>query len=146
MTSARDITAITLGVRDVERSRDFYVDGLGFRSVLHQQGEIAFVQCAPGQLLALWDIAQMPGEYGDVAHGSSAPPMSLGCNLDSAEEVERLYAAALAAGAGSVSPPTVRAWGGVSACVADPDGFRWDFVHNPSFRTDPDGTVHLGGV
>jgi hypothetical protein len=28
--------------------------------------------------------------------------------------------------------------------VADPDGFRWDFVHNPNFRVDPDGTVHLG--
>lgn len=142
--SRPDITAITLGVRDVERARDFYVDGLGFRPVLHQPGEIVFVQCAPGQLLALWDVEQMPAEYGDVAHGPSAPPMSLGHNVESAEQVEELYAAALAAGGTSVSAPSVRAWGGVSACVADPDGFRWDFVHNPSFRTDPDGTVHLG--
>jgi catechol 2,3-dioxygenase-like lactoylglutathione lyase family enzyme len=144
MTTAPDITAITLGVRDVERSRAFYVDGLGFRSVLHLPGEISFVQCAPGQLLALWDVTQMPGEYGDVAHGPSAPPVSLGHNVAAAEDVERLYAAALAAGATSVAVPTVRDWGGVSACVADPDGFRWDLVHNPSFRVDPDGTVHLG--
>ena len=32
----------------------------------------------------------------------------------------------------------------MSACVADPDGFRWDLVWNPNFRVDPDGTVHLG--
>ena len=143
MTTSPDITAITLGVRDVERSRAFYVDGLGFRSVLHLAGEISFVQCAPGQLLALWDVTQMPSEYGDVAHGPSAPPVSLGHNVATAEEVERSYAAALAAGATSVSAPTVREWGGVSACVADPDGFRWDLVHNPNFRVDPDGTVHL---
>ncbi|MEW1952736.1 VOC family protein [Terrabacter sp. NPDC080008] len=142
--SGPEVTVITLGVRDVERSLDFYARGLGFRCVVHLPGEIAFVQCAPGQLLALWDVARMPGEYGDVAHGPSAPPMSLGHNVDTAEQVQQLYAVALAAGATSVAAPAVREWGGVSACVADPDGFRWDFVHNPGFRIDGDGTVHLG--
>lgn len=139
------VTAVTLGVRDVERSRRFYVEGLGFREVLHLAGEICFVQCAPGQLLALWDVAQMPSEYGSVGHGDQAPPMSLGHNVTSTARVGELYAAALAAGATTVSAPQERAWGGASACVADPDGFRWDFVHNPNFRVDPNGTVHLGG-
>lgn len=138
------VTAITLGVRDVERSRRFYVDGLGFRLVLDMPGEIAFVQGAPGQLLALWNVLSMPGEYGDVGHGAQAPPMSLGHNCDSPEQVEELYAMALAAGARSVSAPTDRDWGGVSACVADPDDFRWDFVFNPGFLVDADGTVRLG--
>ncbi|HEX5970019.1 MAG TPA: VOC family protein [Intrasporangium sp.] len=145
MTSMPEISAITLGVRDVERSRRFYVDGLGFRQVLEIAGEIAFVQCAPGQLLALWDVEQMPTEYGDVAHGPSGPPMSLGHNVDRPERVQELYAAALAAGATHVSEPEEREWGGASACVADPDGFRWDFVWNPNFRVDKDGTVRLGG-
>ncbi len=144
MTSTPDITAITLGVRDVERSRRFYVDGLGFRQVLEMPGDIAFVQCAPGQLLALWDVEQMPTEYGDVGHGSAAPPVSLGHNVDGPDRVRELYAAALAAGATTVTEPAQREWGGVSACVADPDGFRWDLVWNPNFRVDPDGTVHLG--
>lgn len=144
MPSTPHITAITLGVRDVERSRRFYVDGLGFRQVQEIPGEIAFVQCAPGQLLALWDVAQMPSEYGDVAHGVSGPPMSLGHNVQRREQVGQLYAAGLAAGATSVTEPAQREWGGVSACVADPDGFRWDFVWNPGFRVEPDGTVQLG--
>jgi len=143
MTNPPEITAITLGVRDVERSRAFYVDGLGFRSVLHLP-EITFVQGAPGVLLALWDVRHMPSEYGDVAHGSSAPPVALGHNVTEVGQVEALYAAALSAGATSVSAPTEREWGGVSACVADPDGFRWDLVHNPNFRVDADGRVHLG--
>ncbi|GAB2752193.1 VOC family protein [Terrabacter koreensis] len=144
MTTRPDLSAVTLGVRDVEASRAFYVDGLGFRQVLHLPGEICFVQAAPGLLLALWDVSQLPSEYGDVAHGTAAPPMSLGHNVERAEQVQELYAAALAAGATSVTAPAVREWGGSSACVADPDGFRWDFVHNPNFRVDADGTVHLG--
>lgn len=145
MGTAPTVTAITLGVRDVAAARAFYVDGLGFRLVLDQPDDICFVQCAPGQILALWDATHMPGEYGDVAHGRSDPPMSLGHNVTDVAEVERLYAAALAAGATSVSAPQEREWGGTSACVADPDGFRWDFVHNPGFSVDPDGTVRLGG-
>ena len=70
--------------------------------------------------------------------------MSLGHNVAAEEQVEQLYAAALAVGATSVTAPARREWGGASACVADPDGFRWDFVHNAGFRVDPDGTVHLG--
>jgi catechol 2,3-dioxygenase-like lactoylglutathione lyase family enzyme len=138
------VTALTLGVRDVEVSRHFYVEGLGFRPVLDLPGEISFVQGAPGQLLALWNVTSMPSEYGDVGHGPQAAPMSLGHNVERVERVQELYAAALAAGATSVSAPQEREWGGVSACVADPDGFRWDFVYNPGFRVDPDGSVHLG--
>lgn len=135
------ITALTLGVRDVQRSRDFYVTGLGFREINFIPGEILFTQAGYGLMLALWNVESMPGEYGDVGHGPLAPPLSLGHNTTSVEEVEDLYARALAAGATSVGAPMLRDWGGTSACVADPDGFRWDFVHNPGFVIDDDGTV-----
>ncbi len=135
------VTAITLGVRDVGAAHRFYTEGLGFRSVHQIDDEISFVQAGPGLLLALWRIDAMPGEYGDVAHGPSAPPMSLGHNVSDAADVERLYRRALAAGAESIGEPQQREWGGVSACVADPDGFRWDFVYNPAFTVDPSGAV-----
>jgi len=135
------ITAVTLGVADVEASRAFYVDGLGFAHLGHLPGEIAFVQAGHGLMLALWNLAGMPAEYGDVGRGPQAPPVSLGHNTASAEEVEALYRRALAAGATAVSAPQARPWGGTSACVADPDGFRWDFVHNPALTIGADGTV-----
>ena len=136
-----NITAFTLGVADVEASRAFYVDGLGFRQLSHLPGEIAFVQAGHGLVLALWNLASMPGEYGDVGRGPQAPPVSLGHNTGSADEVAALYRRALEAGASSVSEPAARPWGGTSACVADPDGFRWDFVHNPGLAIGADGTV-----
>ncbi|MGG5751617.1 VOC family protein [Zafaria sp. Z1313] len=137
------VTAITLGVRDVGASRAFYVEGLGFEEAGHVPGEIAFVRSGHGQVLALWNVASMPSEYGDVGHGAQAPPVSLGHNAASADAVRAHYERALAAGARPVTPPETRSWGGTSACVADPDGFRWDFVHNPAFTVDETGRVRL---
>jgi len=136
-----NITAVTLGVADVEASRAFYVEGLGFRQLAHLPGEIAFVQAGHGLVLALWNLESMPGEYGDVGRGPQAPPVSLGHNTATAEEVTGLHRRALEAGATAVTEPEARPWGGTSACVADPDGFRWDFVHNPGLAVDADGTV-----
>lgn len=135
------INAITLGVRDVSSSLKFYTEGLGFALVQPAHPEIAFVRAGHGLMLALWDVSKMPSEYGNVGHGEKAPPLSLGHNVHSDEDVEQHYRRALEAGASSVSAPTVQPWGGMSACVADPDGFRWDFVHNPSFVIDADGHV-----
>ena len=137
------VTAITLGVHDVDASRAFYVDGLGFELLNLVPGEIAFVQSGHGLMLALWNVASMSGEYGDVGHGPKAPPISLGHNTTSADEVRSHYERALAAGATSVSEPQTREWGGTSACIADPDGFRWDFVHNPAFVIGDDGSVSI---
>ncbi|MDR4532703.1 VOC family protein [Glutamicibacter sp. PS] len=135
------ISAITLGVRDVARSLTFYTEGLGFTLVQPASAEIAFVRAGYGLMLALWDVQQMPSEYGEVGHGPLAPPVSLGHNVRNDDEVERHYRRALEAGASSITAPTRQPWGGMSACVADPDGFRWDFVHNPSFVIDADGHV-----
>lgn len=135
------VTAITLGVRDVDASQRFYTEGLGFTPIHAVDGQIAFVQAGPGLMLALWNVEAMPGEYGDVGHGPLAPPLSLGHNVSVAEHVDKLYARALAAGAESIGAPKTQEWGGVSACIADPDGFRWDFVYNPAFTVDADGRV-----
>ena len=140
----QSITAITLGVRDVSVSRRFYVDGLGLRLVQEIEGEIAFVEVGHGLVLALWNVASMPSEYGDVGFGASAPPLSLGRNVATAEEVGERLSAALAAGATHIDGPAKREWGGTSACFADPDGYRWDVVHNPAFAIGPDGAVRLG--
>lgn len=135
------ISAITLGVRDVGVSLKFYTEGLGFELVQPAHEQIAFVRAGHGLMLALWDVAQMPSEYGQVGHSRLAPPVSLGHNVGSDREVEAHYRRALKAGASPVNAPAKQPWGGMSACVADPDGFRWDFVHNPTFVVEADGRI-----
>jgi predicted lactoylglutathione lyase len=140
------VTAVTLGVRDVQASREFYIGGLGWQPLLEEAGEIFFLQIAHGQILGLWNVESMRREYGDVGHPDSGPaiPVSLGQNVDSPAEVDEVIEQALAAGATLVSAGQYQPWGGYSGCFADPDGYRWDIVFNPGLSIGDDGTVHLG--
>ncbi|MGA7397924.1 MAG: VOC family protein [Solirubrobacterales bacterium] len=140
------VSVLTLGVRDLERSRRFYVEGLGWKPALEVPGEVIFIQVAGGQVLALWEITELAREAGHVGHSAKAPPIAIGHNVDSAEEVSRVINEAVAAGASLVSPATRTSWGGTNGYFADPDGFRWEVAHNSGFRVTADGRVHLGAV
>jgi uncharacterized glyoxalase superfamily protein PhnB len=50
-----------------------------------------------------------------------------------------------AAGGTVVAGPARASWGGYTAYVADPDGFRWEIAHNPGLVVAGDGTVRFGG-
>jgi len=140
------LSAVTLGVRDLRISRHFYVDGLGWEPLLEVPGEVIFIQAAGSQVLALWPVNEMVREAGSVGHSSKAPPITLGHNVDSAEEVARVIKEAVAAGGTLIRNAGRTSWGGTNGYFADPDGFRWEVVHNSGFRVTADGRVHLGPV
>lgn len=134
------VTVITLGVRDRAESRRFYVDGLGWSPMLEVDGDVLFIQVGYGLLLCLWSIDDLAADAGeDVGHGHNAPPISLGHNVASADEVYSILDAAVAAGAVLVAPAREQPWGGVSGYFADPDGFRWEVVYNPGLSFDAAG-------
>ncbi len=138
------LTVLTLGVADLDASRRFYLEGLGWVPTL-DAGEVVFVQIAPGTLLALWDRDALADDAG-TARGPQPPaPVSLGHNVGSAAEVSEVVDRMRAAGGRVVREPASQPWGGVSGYVADPDGFRWEVVWNPGLTVDPDGTVRLQG-
>jgi uncharacterized glyoxalase superfamily protein PhnB len=64
--------------------------------------------------------------------------------VDSPEEVERVVADMRAAGGTVVAEPARASWGGVTAYVADPDGFRWEIAWNPGLVVADDGSVRMG--
>ncbi len=135
---------ITLGVRDLPRTRRFYVDGLGWTPTL-DLAEVCFLQVAPGVLLALWgaeDLASDVGaDVGDGTHGTGR--IAFAHNVSSEAEVDAAVARVEAVG-GTVLKEPQTTFFGYHAYVADPDGFRWEIAHNPSWSIDPDGTVHIG--
>ncbi len=137
---------VTLGVRDLEAARRFYVDGLGWRPTLDVAGEVVFIQVAPGVLLSLWDAAQMEADYGGEPVGSGAAAVSLACNVGSDDEVAVVLARAQAAGARVLKPAQRASWGGVHGHFEDPCGFRWEVAHNPGLVVEDDGTVRIGAA
>jgi uncharacterized protein len=139
------VSLITLGVTDLDAARRFYVDGLGWRPLL-DAGEAVFLQVGHGLVLSLWGRADLAGEAGTAA-GTTAepPPFSLAHNVASEQEVRDVVDRMRAAGGEVVAEPSRASWGGTTAYVADPDGFRWEIAHNPWLVVDAEGAVRMGG-
>lgn len=136
------LNVITLGVADLQRSRRFYRDGLGWTPLLEVDGEVVFFQVNHGLLLALFGLDDLGRDAGHAAIPGS--PISLGQNLESPAAVDEAVARAVDAGATLLMPGKRAEWGGYNAYIADPDGHRWELVHNPGLRVADDGTVVFG--
>jgi catechol 2,3-dioxygenase-like lactoylglutathione lyase family enzyme len=142
----QQLNFVTLGVRDLEASRRFYLEGLGWEATF-EADEVCFIQVAPGLLLGLWGAGELAADVGadqsDAEHGTGR--MSLASNVDSRAEVDAAVERVEAAG-GTVLKDPQETFFGYHAYVADPDGFRWEIAHNPGWTVDDDGTVHIHAV
>ena len=138
------VTLLTLGVTDLDAARRFYLDGLGWQPLL-DAGEAVFVQVGPGLVLSLWGRADLAREAGTSAGPVEPPPFSLAHNVPTEDDVQRVVDDLRAAGGTVVAEPTRASWGGLTAYVADPDGFRWEIAWNPGLVVDADGAVHMTG-
>jgi uncharacterized protein len=138
------ITLLTLGVTDLDVARRFYLDGLGWQPLL-DAGEAVFLQVGPGLVLSLYGRTDLAREAGTAAGPVEPPPFSLAHNVDSPEAVARVVEDLRAAGGTVVAEPVRASWGGVTAYVADPDGFRWEIAWNPGLVVQADGSVRMGG-
>lgn len=130
------ISAITLGVRDLERSLRFYRDGLGlaFPGIIgteftgdaeHPGGATAMLTLGSGLILSLYgrdDLAKDAGVTPDLVRGSG---VSLGWFVDARDGVDDILERA----ATTVRAPLERPWGIYAGYFGDPDGHLWEVVY-----------------
>ena len=136
------VDLISLGVRSVDASRGFYVDGLGWPVHREVRGEVLFIQANHGLILSLWDAGQMQAEAA-TDPPAGRPCITLSHNLASTAEVDWVMAEANSAGAEIIAGPKTQPWGGYTGYFADPDGYRWEVAFNPSWAVDGGGKVTL---
>lgn len=128
------ISYITLGVDDLERSVAFYRDVLGLptEGIIgneFEHGAVAFFKMAGGLTFALWPRESIAADCG-VAVGTPDPTaLMLAHNVGSAEEVDMLMASLPEEAV--VKPARKLFWGGYGGVFADPDGHLWEVVFNP---------------
>lgn len=123
------INFVTLVVADLERSRRFYLDGLGWTAALEAGGEVAMIHVGEKLVLSLWAESAARAEIGEVTRGGTLP-FTLAHNVASPAEVDAVLETARAAGA-TVYAAQKRDWGGYTGYFTDPDGFRWEVAYNP---------------
>jgi catechol 2,3-dioxygenase-like lactoylglutathione lyase family enzyme len=134
------LTVVTLGARDLPTLRRFY-SGLGWQVVPGSgDGWVGFL--LGGVLLALFPLDGLAAEAApDLPAPAGFSGVTLACNVDSPEQVDSAFAAALAAGATPIAEPVTRDWGGRSAYFADPEGNRWEIAWASSAVFDDRGAL-----
>lgn len=142
MTISRQrVTLITLGVADLERARGFYT-GWGWQSHGGSEPGIVFFQMQ-GAVLALFGRDELAADQRRPGAALGTGAMTLAQNLPSQAEVDRVFDAALAAGAKLLKRPEKVFWGGYSGYFADPDGHVWEIAMNPFWPLAEDGALTL---
>jgi catechol 2,3-dioxygenase-like lactoylglutathione lyase family enzyme len=129
---------LTLGVDDLEKSLKFYRDGLGLptEGIIGQEfehGAIALFRLEGGNALCLFPRGDLGLDAGIDATPRSPTEFSIGHNVSSEAEVDRVMARAKKAGAHITKPAHKTFWGGYGGYFQDPDGHLWEVLHNPAF-------------
>ena len=133
------LTVVTLGARDVGAQRTFY-RSLGWPESPGSDDTWAGFLLG-GVLLALYPLDELAAEAGATGPPGSWSGVTLACNVDTRDEVDAAFAAAVAAGATAVAAPAERDWGGRSGYFADLEGNRWEVAWAASARFDPRGAL-----
>jgi uncharacterized protein len=134
------VSLITLGVRDLERSRRFY-EALGWRSNSKPEDGVVFFQSG-GMVLALWSREELEKDSGVTDTGGWGG-VTLAYNLRSPADVDAFLELARTAGATIPRTGAATFWGGYSAIFLDPDGHPWELAHNPFWTITDEGDVVL---
>lgn len=136
------IHIVTLGVRDLQRSFDFYHRGLGFPTTRTPEGGIVFFQTG-GTCLALFPLDELAGDVGPdfPKERGRFPGITLAHNTRTKEEVDEVLALALRAGATIEKPAQMASWGGYSGYFSDPDGYLWEVAWGADWRFHADGSL-----
>ena len=119
------VSGITLGVKDVNRAKQFYSKGLGW-PIQQEQGEwVSFSLNNGSSSLGLLPRDALAGDAGVAADGSGFRGITLSYIVRSEERVDAVLAEAERAGAEVVKPAQRAPWGGYFGYFADPDGYLW---------------------
>jgi hypothetical protein len=135
------VSLITLGVENLERSREFY-ERLGWRRPMPQSEGIVFFQ-AGGIAVALFPRDDLAKDANVSPDCSGFQRIALAYNARSRTEVDSVLADAVAAGAKLLKPAQEAFWGGYSGYFSDLDGFLWEVAWNPSFSIAEDGSIRI---
>ena len=134
------LSLVTLGVRDLARTRAFY-EALGWKTNAAPDDDVVFFQ-AGRMVFALWGRTQLAEDSG-VEDAGGWGGVTLAHNVRSPAEVDAVLAEAEAAGATIPRRPAETFWGGYSGVFVDPDGHPWEVAHNPHWMLSEDGSVSL---
>jgi uncharacterized protein len=118
------VTAIMIGVRDLDRAKKFYGEGLGGTIAQDYPGFVS-LSLGDGSSLALYEWDAAAADAGVSPEGSGFRGVSFHYVAPSRDVVDEVMGSAVAAGGSVVKEAAAAQWGGYAGYFSDPDGHLW---------------------
>jgi catechol 2,3-dioxygenase-like lactoylglutathione lyase family enzyme len=123
------VSSILLGVRDMDRSKQFYSEGLGWK-IKDDYGVSVFFESDGGSLVGFYRRDGLAEQMGTSPEGSGFSGLVLTYVVRSEARVDEIIAEAEKAGATILKPAGALSWGGYGGTFADPDGYIWSLGYS----------------
>ena len=123
------VSSILLGVQDMDRSKRFYTQGLGWE-VEQDYGVSVFFVSDGGSLVGFYGRDGLAADNGASPEGSGFSGLVLTYVVRSEARVDEIMAEAEQAGATILKPAATQQWGGYGGSFADPDGYIWSIGYS----------------
>lgn len=136
------LNIVTLGVKNLQKSKAFYKDALGWEPAAGSSEQIVFFHQG-GIVLALYPLDKLAEDAGVSYERNGFSGVTLAINQDSKEAVAETFEKAVKNGAKILVEPRDTFWGGYDAYFADPDGHSWEIAWAPFWKFDEQGSLVL---
>jgi uncharacterized protein len=130
------VSAIVLGVQDLDRSRRFYSEGLGWEIADDWKISVFFVPHG-GSMVGFYGRDGLAEMVGVNPEGSGFSGLVLQYIVRSEQRVDDVIDEARKAGATIVKPAGRLEWGGYGGTFADPDGYVWSIGYSAQGQDQP---------
>ncbi|MGI5273691.1 VOC family protein [Nonomuraea sp. CA-218870] len=130
------VSSILLGVRDLERAKRFYAEGLGWK-IKDDYGVSVFFESDGASPVGLYGREGLADQVGLSPEGSGFTGLVLTYVVRSEARVDEVLAEAEKVGATVLKPAGALPWGGYGGAFADPDGHVWSLGYSDRGTDQP---------
>jgi predicted enzyme related to lactoylglutathione lyase len=130
------VSSILLGVEDMDRSKRFYTEGLGWEVQNDYKISVFFVPHG-GSLVGFYGRSGLADMVGASPEGSGFSGVVFNYVVRSEGRVDEVLDEAKKAGGKILKPAAKLEWGGYSGSFADPDGYIWNIGYSAQGKDQP---------
>lgn len=130
---------VTIGVTDLEKMKNFYIDKFGWKPLKDDNGIVFFK--LNGFILALFPEDELAADIGIPNDGKGFKRLTFAVNCKSEKAVDKMFMDLKQNGVKIIKEPAKVFWGGYSGYIADAEDNYWEIAYNPFLQLDDAGNV-----
>jgi uncharacterized protein len=135
------VSAILLGVNDMERSKRFYTEGLGWKVKDDYKISVFFVPHG-GSMVGFYGRDGLADMVGASPGGSGFSGVVFNYIVRRQDRVDEVLDEARKAGATILKPAAQLPWGGYGGTFADPDGYVWSIAYGAEGQAEGQDQIY----